>query len=110
MEYAKGTKFWEAQMESGYDTADTVKTVSVTIHKITPLYYFIEPSELLFGCSTRLRKNGWDKIPIVYHTTEKEALYALLNRKDEKAKKALDDIVTIRQAIAQVGKQAYPPT
>ena len=106
MEYVKGTKLWKAQIESGYNTADTVKTTSVTIHKITPLYYFIEPSELLFGCSTRLRKNNWDGFLIVYHTTEKEALYALLNRKDEKAKKALEDIVIIRQAIASVGKQA----
>ena len=71
MEYVKGTKLWKAKMESGYNTADTVKTASVTIHKITPLYYLIEPRELLFGCSTRLKRIGWDSTPTIYHKTEK---------------------------------------
>ena len=102
MEYKVGDNFWKAAMTSGHGTSEsTVETAQVTVTKITPLYYFIEPCELLFGCSTRLRKNAWDNKPIVYHTTERKALFALQNDKSETANMLQKDIVIIKAAIAK---------
>ena len=87
-------------MKQGYDIKDkTVETACVTVSKVTSLYYYIEPRDLMFGCSTRLKIHSFDGALIVYHITEEEALHALLNTKKEKAWAAQKDIEIIIQAI-----------
>jgi len=100
MKYKVGDTFWIATLNSWRD-GNHVETASVKVVKITPQFFFVDKSELLFGCTKRFARYSYDGGDRIYHTTKKEALYAVLNRRAKAMEVAKIDILLLQAAIAE---------
>ena len=93
--YKVGTEFWRAETCNG-----SIQTECVTVTKVTKVWYFIEPSMIMFGCATRLRKLSWDRRNEArFNTTMKAALMKDLRGWKAAKKEAEKNIKALRKEL-----------